>query len=297
MLLSGILTKTKLLTIVESILWNGYCFRLAEFYLGGIEAMRPQPKKPIRARQQLLGGPLPLVCIPLVGKSADVILGEARNVPAIAPDAIELRIDAWDFVEEVPEAVSMIENVRRTVGDIPVILTCRGDWEGGFRKVSDESKFAVYERAVTAGLVDFIDVELVYGDRKIREIRDSLKDTGTSLIVSAHDFAKTPTKEVLFSTLAAQIRAGADVAKLAAMPRSEEDVLNLLSATLLIRREHPDVPLITMSMGELGAVSRITGGLFGSDLTFAVGSNASAPGQIPVSDLRRCLAVVYPVPK
>ena len=81
------------------------------------------------------------------------------------------------------------------------------------------------------------------------------------------------------------------------MPRSEEDVLSLLSATLSIRREYPDVPLITMSMGELGAVSRITGGLFGSDLTFAVGSNASAPGQIPVSDLRRCLAVVYPVPK
>ena len=259
--------------------------------------MRPQPKKPIRARRQILGGPLPLVCIPLVGKSEDVILGEARNVPAIAPDAIELRIDAWDFVEDVPKAVSTIERVRKTVGDIPVILTCRGHWEGGFQKVSDESKFAVYGRAVSAGLVDFIDVELVYGDRKIHEIRDSLNGSATSLIVSSHDFGKTPAKEVLFSTLAAQIRAGADVAKLAAMPRSEEDVLNLLSATLSIRREYPDVPLITMSMGELGAVSRITGGLFGSDLTFAVGSNASAPGQIPVSDLRRCLAVVYPVPK
>ncbi len=259
--------------------------------------MRPQPKKPISARSQLLGGPLPLVCIPLVGKSQDAILEEARNVPCIAPDAIELRIDSWDFVEDVPKAVSMIENVRKTVGDIPIILTCRGHWEGGFQKVSDESKFAVYDRAVTAALVDFIDVELVYGDRKIREIRDSLKGAGASLIVSSHDFSKTPTREVLFSTLAAEIRAGADVAKLAAMPRSEEDVLNLLSATLSIRREYPDVPLITMSMGGLGAVSRITGGLFGSDLTFAVGSNASAPGQIPVSDLRRCLAVVYPVPK
>ena len=86
---------------------------------------------------------MPLVCIPLVGKSVDVILGEARNVPAIVPDAIELRIDAWDFIEDVSEAVSMIERVRETVGDIPMILTCRGHWEGGFRKVSDESKFAV----------------------------------------------------------------------------------------------------------------------------------------------------------
>lgn len=256
--------------------------------------MRPQPRRPIHVRGRILGGNLPLVCVPLVGKTREAILGEARAIPSISPDAIELRIDAWEFVERVSESVSVIGQVRNIVGDVPIILTCRGDWEGGFRKVPDDAKFAVYGETARAGLVDFVDVELAYGDRKIRAVHDSLKECPVSLIVSSHDFAKTPPKEVLFSTLAAEIRAGADVAKLAAMPRTEEDVLALLSATLSARREFPDVPMITMSMGELGAVSRITGGLFGSDLTFAVGSKASAPGQIPVSELRQCLDVVYP---
>ena len=40
--------------------------------------------------------------------------------------------------------------------------------------------------------------------------------------------------------------------------------------------------------------SRIVGGLYGSDLTFAVGSAASAPGQIPVAQVRSVFALVYP---
>ncbi|GAB1487510.1 type I 3-dehydroquinate dehydratase [Aminivibrio sp.] len=255
--------------------------------------MRPQPKKPITARGKVLGGPAPLVCVPLVGKTEEEIRTEARNIPAIAPDAIELRVDAWDFVEETGKALSMIGEVRTIVGELPVILTCRGHWEGGVKKVADEKKFLLYKEAAEAGFVDFIDMELACGDGKIREILAMLEPTSTPLIISCHDFEKTPSKEMIFSLLGAEIRAGAHVAKFAAMPRSEEDVLSLLSATLMARRQYPGVPLITMSMGETGAMSRITGGLFGSDLTFAVGSKASAPGQIPVAALRQCLSVIF----
>ncbi len=63
-------------------------------------------------------------------------------------------------------SVSMIRDVRKAVGEIPVILTCRGHWEGGFKKVSDEAKFALYREAAAGGLVDFLDMELAYGDEK-----------------------------------------------------------------------------------------------------------------------------------
>ena len=99
--------------------------------------MRPQPKKPITARGKVLGGPAPLVCVPLVGKTEEEIRTEARNIPAIAPDAIELRVDAWDLVEETGKALSMIGEVRTIVGELPIILTCRGHWEGGVKKVAD----------------------------------------------------------------------------------------------------------------------------------------------------------------
>lgn len=255
--------------------------------------MRLEPQKPIYIGNTALGGAKPLVCIPLVGKNSDEIFAEARNVSVVAPDIIELRIDAWDFIENVPESVAMIKNVRSIVGQMPVILTCRGDWEGGFKKVSDGAKFNIYSRAVKENLVDFIDMELKYGPQKISEVLESIKGSEASLIVSFHDFKKTPDRDEIISIMTAQIESGAHVAKLAAMPQSEEDVLDVLGATLAVRRKFPDIPLITMSMGSIGAVSRIIGGLYGSDLTFAVGSKASAPGQIPVAELRKCLEVVH----
>ncbi len=256
--------------------------------------VRLQPTQPIKAGDRLLGGEKPLVCIPLVGKNEDEILAEAKNVPFIAPDIIELRIDAWDFVEDVKKSVDMIRKVRFVVMTAPIILTCRGAWEGGFKKVSDDSKFEIYAEAVKEKLVDLIDVELIYGKEKIDAVRSLLSGSNTSLIISFHNFESTPAKEEIVSILERQIELGADVAKLAAMPNNEEDVLALLSATLETRRNHPEKPIITMSMGPVGAVSRLVGGLFGSDLTFAVGSKSSAPGQIPVTELRECFSVIHP---
>ena len=258
------------------------------------QVKRLQPKHPIQARSGLLGGDKPMVCIPLVGKDREAITAEAGNVPSIVPDIIELRIDAWDFVEDRALSLEMIKEVRGIVGETPVILTCRGDWEGGFKKVSDEAKFGIYAAAVQEGLVDFIDVELIYGEEKIKKVLATLEGTQTSLIVSFHDFKKTPSRDELVSILKQQIAAGAQVAKLAAMPQKEEDVLNVLSATLEVRRQFPCIPIITMSMGPIGAVTRLVGGLFGSDLTFAVGSQSSAPGQIPVAELRQCFSVIHP---
>jgi 3-dehydroquinate dehydratase-1 len=53
------------------------------------------------------------------------------------------------------------------------------------------------------------------------------------------------------------------------------------------RRQHLKIPLVAISMGSLGAISRIAGGLFGSDITFASGIKASAPGQLPLDDLKK----------
>jgi 3-dehydroquinate dehydratase-1 len=74
------------------------------------------------------------------------------------------------------------------------------------------------------------------------------------------------------------------------MPRTRIDVLTLLAATARAD-EKARIPLISMSMGALGAVTRMIGGVFGSSLSFAVGAASSAPGQIPIADLE----IVYDV--
>ena len=68
------------------------------------------------------------------------------------------------------------------------------------------------------------------------------------------------------------------------MPRDRADVLTLLAATAQADAK-ARIPLISMSMGPLGAVTRMVGGVFGSALSFAVGAGSSAPGQMPIADL------------
>jgi len=69
--------------------------------------------------------------------------------------------------------------------------------------------------------------------------------------------------------------------------------LTLLNATNRARNTSVEVPIVTMSMGPEGQITRLAGGLFGSDITFAIGKNASAPGQIPIAALREAMAIFY----
>ena len=81
--------------------------------------------------------------------------------------------------------------------------------------------------------------------------------------------------------------------KLAVMPQSMQDVLNLLEETSHFHQEFPDHPLITMSMGPKGCISRISGEFFGSCVTFGAGEKASAPGQLPVDELETMLGILH----
>ena len=81
---------------------------------------------------------------------------------------------------------------------------------------------------------------------------------------------------------------GADVAKLAVIPRSRQDVLDLLQATVTAD-ERMNIPVVTMSMGGLGVVSRLCGSLTGSAMTFAAVGETSAPGQIAAEKMQNIL--------
>ena len=89
---------------------------------------------------------------------------------------------------------------------------------------------------------------------------------------------------------------GADIAKVAVMPENNRDVLALMSATDRARTTLVRVPIITMSMGPLGAVTRLAGGQFGSDITFAAGAVSSAPGQLAIADVRMVMDILRQAP-
>ena len=254
--------------------------------------MRLQSSFPLLLGHAVLGGRLPLTCVPLVGSSFEAVSEELNSLGGMRPDVFELRMDAWDCASSVDEAMIRLRAIRAATSDVALLLTCRHSSEGGVAAVPETTRLEVYRRAAQEELVSLVDVELSSGG-VIEKIRRALAGTDTKLVLSAHDFARTPSREAMRATLEAELEAGADVVKLAVMPAAEEDVLALLETALAFRRGHPDTPQIAISMGELGMPSRLTGGHFGSDLTFAAGAHASAPGQMPLAVLQQCLVALY----
>jgi 3-dehydroquinate dehydratase-1 len=244
----------------------------------------------IRGRK--LGGETPLVCAPLVGKTREDVLAEAATVIAKKPDVIEWRVDHFASIGDTAAVLDAGRALRAAAGDTPIIFTRRSVKEGGAPiAIDDGGVVALYDAVGAAGIVDFLDFEMGNDAGHVRRIRDDARGHGVRTIFSYHNFKETPGQDFLVKRFLEAERLGGDVAKVAVMPRDRKDVLTLLAATA----EADDatrIPLISMSMGPLGAVTRMVGGLFGSSLSFAVGSASSAPGQMPIADLNAVYEVI-----
>jgi 3-dehydroquinate dehydratase-1 len=238
------------------------------------------------------GGRLPLVCTPLVAPTPDAILAELATVIRKSPDAIEWRVDYFANIADTAAVVELARRIRAIAEGTPVIFTRRSEREGGARTpLGDEQAIRLYEAVCDARCAEFVDWELSNGTASVARVRDAARANGVGLIASYHNFRGTPECSVLIGKFAQAAREGADVAKVAVMPNDVGDVLALLDATRQASQSL-DIPLISMSMGPLGVLSRIAGFMYGSALTFAIGAASSAPGQLAIDDLRVALDIV-----
>jgi len=254
--------------------------------------MRMQSKKTLTIRNKILGGPVPWICLPLVAEGQAALLQQANDVLGYQPDALEWRVDKFEAVRDTGAVLQALNELRETIGNIPLIFTCRIIQEGGFRKIAAKDRLAVMEAVIASGKADLIDTELSNGESMLAAVKKACLDAGTGLILSYHNFDETPEESFITGKLSAAAKLGGDVAKVAVMPKDYGDVLTLLRATYRARTELLEIPIITVSMGRKGGITRIAGGLFGSDLSFAVGKAGSAPGQLPIGELRKAWEVL-----
>ena len=147
-----------------------------------------------------------------------------------------------------------------------------------------------------SGCVDLLDLEFFEEEHPARKIR-KLHKQGLKVIASHHDFYETPDREVMKMLLEQMCAGDADIVKLAVMPQNMEDVLKLLSVTNEFKEENPDTPVITMSMGKMGMISRLCGESFGAAVTFAAHKKASAPGQMEMHEVADILEKMHKIIK
>lgn len=184
---------------------------------------------------------------------------------------LELRLDALGRPEK-----RILDNLRNQVTP-HTIITCRGADEGGFYTGTEEQRRMFLQHAVTIGF-PYVDIEL-----KTLEQQPIASNPSTRLVVSYHDFEKTPNNTELLAILDRMRAYRPAIAKLAVMTADTADARRLMQFLTSI---HPQDDVIVIGMGSAGRITRILGPYLGSFLTFASSSaGASAPGQMLAEQL------------
>lgn len=247
----------------------------------------------VKIGNAVLGEGLPKICVPITADTKDMLLEQAVKIAA-CPDAqlVEWRADYYQAASEGQEEICQVLSLLKgRLHGAPVLFTYRGIEEGGLGAASAREYEVLVQTAIECG-ADAVDIELSRGEEIVTRLVKAAQKAHIPTILSSHDFEKTPSVEVMRDRLLKMQELGADICKLAVMPKTPGDVLALLETTCRLREERPDMLLITMSMSPLGAVSRVCGRVFGSVLTFGTVGAASAPGQLDAGTLRQILNVL-----
>ncbi len=270
------------------------------------------PRNRVKYRYNLGGGLMikrPKICIPIVATNYDKLIEEVELIIGMKPDLIEWRVDQYLSSLEIEkltlEALKLelikpllyISNLLEHEG-IAMILTIRGKSEGGFVDLDDTVRMMLILWGISQCKIQYVDLELDLYDHSeetekdevlsqlFKDIVNEARTKNIKVILSNHDFTKTPSFSDMIAIIKRAQRLRADLVKIAYMPSSSEDVLSILAAcqygsTVLNQK------MIALSMGEIGRISRIIGGEFGSEVTFARGVVASAPGQMTIEAMNR----------
>lgn len=188
-----------------------------------------------------------------------------------ACDLAEVRLDEIGIFPGWMEACHRIERAGT-----PVMLTLRSQTDGGKCARSRAERRAILTQA--AACASLIDIE--HNSDSPPDLSPAVHAAGKTLLVSYHDFARTPPREVLEKMIAEAGR-HAEAVKIATMINADADLLTLEA----VLREKRKIPLCLIGMGAKGTPTRTGFPGLGSCLTYGYLDAVSAPGQLSAAEL------------
>ena len=249
--------------------------------------------KVIKIRGLDIGIGSPKVVVSIIEKNKEDIINKANKLMDMKVDLIEWRVDYYEDAFNISSIIDILRELRNILRDTPLIFTFRRKEEGGEGLISIEEYIRLNKKVASSGYVDLLDIEMFFGDDIVKDNISNIHETGTLVIGSYHNFSKSLERDEIISRLLKMQDMGADILKIGVMPNTSSDVIKLLEATNEMYSKYANRPLVTMSMGPLGIISRIAGEVFGSAMTFASVGKESAPGQIPLEDLTKILGIIH----
>ncbi|MCH7382106.1 MULTISPECIES: type I 3-dehydroquinate dehydratase [Acinetobacter] len=232
--------------------------------------------------------------VPITAKTKEQAIAQAKVIAANADaDLAEFRIDLLNFANDSKQVIALGQELKQILGAKPLIATIRTHNEGGQLTISDADYGKTYQAYLQQPFMDMLDVEMFRDQHIVKNTVKLAHAKKVLIVMSNHDFQKTPPEAEIIERLLKQDELGADILKIAVMPQNKQDVFTLMNATLKVSQQSKK-PLLTMSMGKLGTISRIATANMGGSFSFGMIGEASAPGQIDVTQLKQFLKTVQP---
>ena len=206
-------------------------------------------------------------------------LEEAQAIDAsryVDADIIEWRADFLPKDEILQVAPAIFEKFAGR----ELLFTLRTRAEGGEIDLSAQEYVQVIKDVTQLYQPEYVDFEY-FGNK---DVFDQMLDF-PNLVLSYHNFQETP--ENMMEILSELTSLNPKVVKVSVMAHTEQDVLDLMNFTRGFKTLNPEQEYVTISMGKVGKVSRITSDVTGSSWSFASLDVASAPGQISLSNMKK----------
>ncbi len=225
--------------------------------------------------------PTPAICGSVISEDLDAMSTGVDRALEQGADLVELRLD------KLRDSEGWQRLLRE---DLPMIVTNRAEREGGHFKGEESERIGPLLGAIGQG-VACVDLELSTPKGQLDEVLEAAKKSGTSVLISHHDFEGVPPVEELIEIARRMTEAGCDIAKLVGFAEHPRDALGMLD--FIVRApDAVDVPVVAFAMGEAGKFSRVIAPFFGSPLVYAAVDEAAAPGQLDVATMRGLLGGV-----
>lgn len=247
----------------------------------------------VKVRDIVIGEGLPKVCVPIAGRTKEEIISQAVLIERKMPDIVEWRSDWFDAISDYKKTNEVILEMRTILKEIPLLFTFRTRNEGGEKEISSEDYEKLLSYIIMNHLADMIDIEAFLDEHIVNNIVSLAHSHTIISVLSYHEFDKTPEKAEMIQKMRDMQDMGSDMIKLAVMPKDYQDMLRLLAATEEMVRVYANIPVITMSMSQFGVMSRVTGELFGSAVTFANAGVSTAPGQVDIDTMKHSLTMMH----
>jgi 3-dehydroquinate dehydratase type I len=204
------------------------------------------------------------VCVTIMEETVSDLLVAAEKSKSLGANLLELRMD---YLKEPLSDVDFghLTELKDELR-IPVIFTLRPSWEGGKFDDTEEKRVGFLEQAIRAKF-DYIDLEMKMDGQKRDELIAKAKENDVKVIVSHHDFEKTPSWSEIFAIMKHLADTKCYITKAAFKCESYDDVLNILKggrASININQ-----PFSVMGMGSHGHITRIFAPFIGCSIMYA----------------------------